>query len=171
MNKISRELGCARETIADLLAEVPLPEPLDPGHPSRSRHWPAWGTRPWATTWPRTRSAPAPLGWPDALGHSVPWLRIRARRDGMEHRLAIPPSAVRRRPSDRATDLARQAGFADLPSYLRHRYETDGLSMQDIHAETGLQNSRVTALLGQACVQRRTDRSPPTVRLGSERAG
>jgi hypothetical protein len=56
----------------------------------------------------------------DALGHNVPWLIQRARRDGLADRFAIPPTA-----EQRATDMALQAGFADLTSYVRHLAEVD----------------------------------------------
>ena len=89
-----------------------------------------------------------------ALGHSVPWLQLRARRDGLDHLLKVGPGA-----EERATSTARQAGFPDLPSYLRHRYEHDRAGSRELHAETGIHPQRVSALLDQAGVLRPT---PPT---------
>lgn len=70
-----------------------------------------------------------------------------------------PRRPARDRPTaeERATTTATEAGFPDLPSYLRHRYETDGLSTLDIKEQTGLRPVRIAALLTQAGVQRRTD--------------
>ena len=150
--KISREIGCARGAIADWLAQLALPGPLEPAHPIEVAALARVGQSTLGAFLGAHPAGTSPTMLAEALGHSVAWLRIRARRDGMEDRLSVPPTA-----EQRATELARDAGFADLPGYLRHRYETDGLSTRDIKEQTGLRSVQIAALLTEAGVERRTD--------------
>ena len=53
--------------------------------------------------------------------------------------------------------MAIDAGFPDLPGYLRHRYEHDKVGSRELHTETGITPHRIAALLTQAGVRRRTD--------------
>ena len=150
--RVSSELGCAREPLNRLLADLALPKPLDPAHPVEVAALARVGHATLAGYLHAHPPGGSPTRLAAALGHSGPWLQLRARRDGLDHLLKVGPGA-----EERATSTARQAGFPDLPSYLRHRYEHDRAGSRELHAETGIHPQRVSALLDQAGVLRRTD--------------
>ena len=149
VSTISAELGCAREPVAALLDELALPGRLDPAHPVERAALARVGYPTLADFLLAHPPGTSPRQLADALGHSVPWMTFRARRDGLADRLAIAPTA-----EERAITTARQAGFPDMPSYLKHLVETEHYTGGQITDRTGLKAARVAALLEQAGVRR-----------------
>ncbi|WP_268238039.1 MucR family transcriptional regulator [Nakamurella endophytica] len=149
--KMAAELGSSRQSVTALLAELDLPGPLDRQHPIEQA---ALGRVGHATLFQFLAAQPADVGPKQlaaALGHSVPWLKVRAERDGLADRLQPAPTALQR-----ITATAHQAGFDDAGQYLAHRY-ADGATTSELKQETGLHSQQLAALLTAAGVQRRTD--------------
>ena len=152
MTVLSQELQVARETVRGLLAEHGLVTGADPaapveraalarvGHPSL-RSYLAAQHAAGATT----------VATAAGLGHSVPWLQIRADRDGLEHLLTRPLTAL-----ERATQAATAAGFDTLTGYLRHRCQTDAVTSRSLQKEFGMQGQMLAGLLRDAGVHRQT---------------
>jgi AraC-like DNA-binding protein len=152
MTAMAADLGCGVSTISRIVAELGLPGPLDPGHPIEQAALRRVGHLSMRSFLLAHPPGTSPLGLAKMLGHSVPWMLIRARRDGLHDRLVLPGTA-----EQRATVAAHDAGFCDLGQYLAHRYAKGGLSGGALQAETGMHSVRIAALLKAAGVQRRTD--------------
>jgi len=131
ISKIRRELGCTQLTVARFLEPLGLPKPLDADHPVEIAALARVGYPILADFLQAQPAGSSPRRLADAPGHSVPWLQIRARRDGLEDVLDIAPTA-----EERTAARAIAAGFPDLHSYLRHRYEHDKIGSLDLHTET-----------------------------------
>jgi len=152
MRAMAAELGCGGVIIARIVAELGLPGLLDPEHPIEQAALRRVGHLSMSSFLLAHPPGTSPLGLAKMLGHSVPWMAIRARRDGLHDHLALPATA-----EQRATATAHDAGFSDLGQYLAHRYANDGLSRTALKAETGMHPVRIAALLQAAGAQRRTD--------------
>ena len=152
VSRISAELGCARQPVVAVLDELSLPGRLDPAHPVEAAALARVGYPTLAAFLLAHPPGTSPKQLADALGHSVPWLTYRARRDGLADRLTIPPTA-----EQRAGAAAQQAGFPDLPSYLRFLAEIEHCTGGQISRRTGLTAARITTLLDRAGVTRRSN--------------
>jgi hypothetical protein len=96
------------------------------------------------------RSSPKRLA--DELGHSVPWLQIRARRDGLEDLLEIGPRPRSEPPPRRPKPVSRTC-----PATCGTGTNTTRSAAWIYIWETGITPQRMAALLTQAGVRRRTD--------------
>ncbi len=138
----SAELAVAREKTARLLAALGLPGMLDREHPAELAALRGVGAPNLAAFLRAQHAAGVPVAaTARALGHSPPWLALRARRDGLAE-LLVPGLTA----EQRAAASARQAGFADAASWLAHR-RASGEPSRTLQAQTGLSPQRLARLL------------------------
>lgn len=148
-SSISAELACAWETVAALLSKLDLPGPLEPAHPVERAALAKVGYPTMREFLLAQPPGTSPTLLANQLGHSVPWLQIRARRDGLESQLKTTTARAR------TAIVVAEAGFSELGEYLRKRYEVDGLSVTQIRNETGLHGQELAGLLRAAGTARR----------------
>lgn len=112
--QISAELAVAHEKTARLLGSLGLLGRSGRPTPCGWRRCAGWAPATWLTSCATSPPAACRSGQRRALGNSTPWLAIRARRAGLADLLLLGSTA-----EQRAEATAEQAGFADLPGFLR----------------------------------------------------
>jgi hypothetical protein len=152
VSAIAAELGTARASVIKLLEHHQIPRAAQHDSQDERRSVAEHGFDTFAdylTARETTGTTVAAMA--RELGHSDTWLRARVRRDGLEA-LVRPKVAMAA-----ARQYAARRGGQSLPSYVRRRYEVDGLTARQLRGELGLSGRQIAGLLDQAGVARRRD--------------